>query len=204
PAIRRLPEFDWGGDQFNAPPSVSHGTPVISKVTGWQLGMAKRANVIVVTDRRSPPADGYNLILERHIEGWIRVHNEVKRIYAADPSQRGKIIASWSHSLTRATHFAVIRPIFARSPYADWLIMAPAFQLYLADTPDAIVWGGIGNSFATPLVAGLVAYWRSLPNIANGWGEELKKPANVKKLLRYMQRVILDEDLARGLDKSQV
>ncbi|KAK4120930.1 hypothetical protein N657DRAFT_148253 [Parathielavia appendiculata] len=114
PAIRRLPEFDWGGDQFNAPPSVSHGTPVISKVTGWQLGMAKRADVIVVTDRRSPPADGYNQIHERHIEGWIRVYNEVKRIYAADPSQRGKVIASWSYVNTRATHFAVIRPIFVR------------------------------------------------------------------------------------------
>jgi hypothetical protein len=54
------------------------------------------------------------------------------------------------------------------------------------------------------LIAGLVAYWRGLPNIANGWAEELKKPANVKKLLLYMQRVILDEDLAENLDETQV
>lgn len=38
------------------------------------------------------------------------------------------------------------------------------------------------------MIVGLVAYWRALPNLANGWGEELRKPANVKKLLYFMHR----------------
>lgn len=54
------------------------------------------------------------------------------------------------------------------------------------------------------MIAGLVAYWRGLPGIKNGWGDELKKPANVKKLLLYMQRAIEEQNLPPNLDASQV
>lgn len=59
-------------------------------------------------------------------------------------------------------------------------------------------------SIAAPTIACLVAYWRGLPGIKNGWDEELKKPANVKKLLMYMHRPLFPGNRVDGLDESKV
>ncbi|ETS74683.1 hypothetical protein PFICI_13167 [Pestalotiopsis fici W106-1] len=71
------------------------------------------------------------------------------------------------------------------NPSASWVIKAPGYQVHVAG-------GGVedGASLAAPLVAGTIAYWRGLPGVRADWVEELKDPANVKKLLRFMQRPI--------------
>lgn len=96
PTIETLPESDWGLAELNGPAGTQHGTEVLSKVTGWKLGLAKRAKIIVVKDRTGIPADRFNLLNERYLERWVRVYNKVKTIYAGDSSQRGKIIVTTS------------------------------------------------------------------------------------------------------------
>ncbi|KAF6813167.1 glucan 1,3-beta-glucosidase, partial [Colletotrichum musicola] len=256
--IVKIPEFDWGLPNSNGPANVEHGTGVASKAVGWYLGMAKRAQLVVVQDRSLEPADPNNKIWQRRLEIWVRVYNDVRRRYAQDPSVRGKIVISASFGyddylsnfpplmikrwrdimkmldrldvvIVCAAHnqyqqlentFPGVPDLFAdpdegthlssnmvlvggtdaagrigaHSPYADWLVMAPGYSSFVADE-QGIAPGVTGNSFAAPLVAGIVAYWRGLPNLANGWDVELRDPSNVKKLLMYMQRVIEPDNL---------
>lgn len=49
------------------------------------------------------------------------------------------------------------------------------------------------------MVTALIAYWRGLAGVSAQWKEELKDPANVKKLLRYMQHEIGDNHIPSGL-----
>jgi hypothetical protein len=93
PPFELLPAFDWG-DEFTGPPATRHGTVVLSKVAGWQLGLAKRAKIYVVADHSGLPDDDYNELQERHFEVWVRTLNEVRALYARDPSQRGKVIVT--------------------------------------------------------------------------------------------------------------
>lgn len=58
-----------------------------------------------------------------------------------------------------------------------------------------------GTSFSTPAVAGLVAYWRSLPS---KWQKQLEKPANVKKLLTTFHRKVLMSDMANYVNPRAV
>ncbi|KAI9148707.1 glucan 1,3-beta-glucosidase precursor [Paramyrothecium foliicola] len=272
PDIVRLDPFDWGGEQFDAPSELLHGTGVLSKVTGWELGMAKAANLVVVRNYMGDPEDHFNRIVERHLQIWVKVLNDVKELYRRDPSQRGRVVATlqsgildWQEWIPKVMVHR-LREIFTRldeldvvviaaahnefeddgddmsmsvpdlmgdpnsideyradnliivgatdamsrasslSPHRDWLVMAPGYDITIASTGE----GGLyfyrhhGNSFAAPLVAGIVAYWRGLPNLANEWKEELKSPSNVKKLLMYMQRPIVEENLVEGLDGTQI
>jgi len=47
---------------------------------------------------------------------------------------------------------------------------------------------------ATPLLVGLIAYWRGLPDIRPQWQEELKIPYAVKKLVGFMHRPLAFPD----------
>ncbi|KAK0732417.1 hypothetical protein B0T21DRAFT_291610, partial [Apiosordaria backusii] len=208
PAIRKLPEFEWSkSDRFYASEKAKeagylHGTGITSKVVGWQLGLAKKAQVILVPGHYYLATDLWNTIWEQYLEKFIRIYHEVKRLYAEDPSQRGKVIVSMSVAFMDHQSAAVMKPIYIKRWH--WLIMAPAYAVHSGYSETGIVYGAVGNSFATPTIAGLVAYWRGLPDIKNGWGEELKKPANVKKLLQFMHRSIDPKNLAKGLDRSKV
>jgi hypothetical protein len=107
--IRFLPEFDWGDQIHEGGSYLEHGTQVMSKLTGWELGLAKRAKIIVVKEYSNLPADPYNMIWERHLENWLRVYDEVRRIYTIDPSQRGKIIICTAFGFLEQIHDDVIR-----------------------------------------------------------------------------------------------
>ncbi|KAK4680622.1 hypothetical protein QC764_0000650 [Podospora pseudoanserina] len=82
--------------------------------------------------------------------------------------------------------------------------MAPGRDVMTTGEEDDGVYVSSGNSFAAPTIAGLVAYWRGLPGIKNGWDEELKKPANVKKCLLYIHRPLFPGNRVDGLDESKL
>ncbi|KAK4247523.1 glucan 1,3-beta-glucosidase [Corynascus novoguineensis] len=63
---------------------------------------------------------------------------------------------------------------------------APAGDISLPAENGGYQTGG-GTSFAAPLVAGLVAYYRGLP-LNEDWKRYLQKPANVKKLITWFHR----------------
>lgn len=94
--VFKLPEFDWGLPSADGPVDLDHGTGVASKAGGWFLGMAKRAQLIIVKDRTGDPADINNKIPPRWMEMWVRVYNDVRRRYAENPNLRGKVVVSIS------------------------------------------------------------------------------------------------------------
>ncbi|KAH7302825.1 hypothetical protein B0I35DRAFT_485623 [Stachybotrys elegans] len=269
--IQSLDEFPWGNDE-NDRADINHGTSVLSKVTGWQLGLAKKSQIIYVKNRSVSV-----IAEEKLLEMWVRTYNRIRVILRNDGTQQGKIIISSTSGLFNmvgnmkrtlvisrlneimkkldrlgvviivAAHNAFERTglstielgddmsismpdafgnpangpyyienlivvggvdamgrIAKPSPWTDWMVMAPSHETFAAFEPSTITGGHTGNSVAAPLVAGLVAYWRGLPNIQNGWGDELKDPANVKKLLLYMQRPIPKNKLVNRLTEYQV
>lgn len=113
PKMRALPEFEWdtvqGATTFNGKSNIKHSIGVASKAAGWRLGLAKKAQIIIVHDRSGLPADPNNMLWERHLEKWVRVYNEVKRMYASDASQRGKIIVTTSYGFVEEIHAKTMR-----------------------------------------------------------------------------------------------
>ncbi|KAK7943020.1 Glucan 1-3-beta-glucosidase [Apiospora aurea] len=247
--------FDYGSAAHRGRPLIPHGTNVVSLAFGAQLGLAKRANIIVVGNENADPPDKNNLILERYLQSLVRVLEDVDRKGAAG---RGKSIINmsfgWVNDINshakfmRESHWAMLYKILKEldsrgvvivcaahnfyqtagirdrldgwpsrfgdpdpenteridnlivvggieawgrvspiSPYASWLIMAPGWQTYAAEVGGEIAQAN-GNSLAAPMVSALVAYWRGLPNKKGNWARELEDPANVKKLLAFMQR----------------
>lgn len=97
PGIQELPLFDWGVGPWNPlSVNVDHGTGVASKVVGWHLGLAKRAQLIIAKTGITSVYQDHYVLWEQSLEVFVRVYNQVKSTYAADPSQRGKIIISCS------------------------------------------------------------------------------------------------------------
>ncbi|KAM7218866.1 Peptidase S8/S53 domain containing protein [Rhypophila decipiens] len=74
--------------------------------------------------------------------------------------------------------------LFSRSG-PELTVYAPGKNVQVA-VPGGGIEGGDGTSFASPAVAGLVAYFRALPMPINGEG--LERPANVKEVLVKMTR----------------
>jgi hypothetical protein len=52
------------------------------------------------------------MIWERFLEKWLRVYNEVKRLYASDTSQQGKIIITTSYGFDTEMHKRVVGRTF--------------------------------------------------------------------------------------------
>lgn len=156
PPIRSLPEFEWTKiPQLSSPPDLQHGTGMVSRAVGWELGLAKKAQVVVVTGETSAPADGLNTIYERHLERWARIYNEVKALYKADPSQRGKIIVSCSHIYIDRMDNRAIKLIMVRRLYEikkledlDVVIVATSHNNWRRAGDDL---RGIPLRFADPL-----------------------------------------------------
>lgn len=53
------------------------------------------------------------------------------------------------------------------SPYVDWLAIAPAYLVYEAAFEESLAVSSLGNSQATAIMAGIIAYWRGLLDIKN-------------------------------------
>ncbi|KAK1833706.1 hypothetical protein QBC39DRAFT_242568, partial [Podospora conica] len=74
------------------------------------------------------------------------------------------------------------------NPYEEWMAMAPGYDVPIADYLDpGETKRNSGASYATPLVAATIAYWRGLPGIQ--W--ELSDPVNVRSLVMQMHRIML-------------
>ncbi|RKK65966.1 hypothetical protein BFJ69_g15824 [Fusarium oxysporum] len=71
-------------------------------------------------------------------------------------------------------------------PYVN--IFAPGEKMPVAEGGGREYRTASGTSYAAPMVAGLVAYLRSLPS---SWDDQLHQPANVKKLIRAISRKIV-------------
>ncbi|EER40925.1 exo-beta-1,3-glucanase [Histoplasma capsulatum H143] len=75
------------------------------------------------------------------------------------------------------------------SQYSNWMTtFARGEDVWVPGYPDIIDNLKVrtsGTSFAAPQVAGLVAYFRSL---SSPWKDQLKKPANVKKMIQLFHR----------------
>jgi hypothetical protein len=129
----------------------------------------------------------------RGVVGWPAMFGNPGQ--AADKALPNLIVVSGNDQNAR------LSPI---NPYQDWVAVAPGYR----------VWVGIegqpnqyqqedGASVAAPLVAGTIAYWRGLA-LSAARAEELKNPANVKKLvmgmhrtLKYRVSVVIPGDKAR-------
>ncbi|KAI1373680.1 pectate lyase superfamily protein-domain-containing protein [Hypoxylon crocopeplum] len=264
-AIRRTTPFDYGSPEHQGPALNGHGTAVTSKTFGAKLGLAKKAEIVVVRNFNGDPPDKNNMIQERYLESLIQVLNDIKD---TGEESRGKFIVnmSWgwanheSHAYMKQAHYDILyillreldlkgvvlicaahndyysksqrdriegwpgrfgdpsatsqkldnlivvggtdiqTRISPTSPWTDWLVVAPSWQVHVAwrrSTEDIAVKDG--NSLGAPMVCALVAYWRGLQGVEAGWKEELKEPANVKKLLRFMHREIAPKNIPMNL-----
>ncbi|RYP18793.1 hypothetical protein DL765_003728 [Monosporascus sp. GIB2] len=80
--------------------------------------------------------------------------------------------------------------MWQRSQYDDWITtFAPGAAISIPHEPNDQGTGfydmAQGTSFAAPMTAGLACYFRALPS---PWQEQLRDPANVKKMIRLFHR----------------
>ncbi|CAP59704.1 uncharacterized protein PODANS_1_493 [Podospora anserina S mat+] len=207
PEIRKLDPFVWSDDSrlktVKAEGNRLHGTGVLAKAIGWRFGLAKLAQGYIALSPYGGPRDmRRNTFWETSVGKLVRVYNEVKRLYVEDPSLRGKIILTEFNGFTTMEAGVLVYRTFQQR-WQD-LVMAPGRDVMTTGEEDDGVYVSSGNLFAAPTIACLVAYWRGLLGIKNGWDEELKKPANVKKLLMYMHRPLFPGNRVDGLDESKV
>jgi len=84
--------MDFGREHLGEA-DLEHGTKVLSKIWGKQLGIAKRAQIVLVENYSLPPAVKANWIQERHLEALVRVIDDV---YEHSPENIGKVIINMS------------------------------------------------------------------------------------------------------------
>ncbi|QSS62360.1 glucan 1,3-beta-glucosidase precursor [Histoplasma capsulatum] len=72
--------------------------------------------------------------------------------------------------------------------YRTWITtFAPGYGVWVPQTPTGGYTVKAGTSLSAPLVSGLIAYYRS---IQSPWQDQLKDPANVKKMIKIFHRRI--------------
>ncbi|KAF2992905.1 hypothetical protein E8E14_000151 [Neopestalotiopsis sp. 37M] len=271
-AVHKIPmgEDEDFGDIHRGAAKTKHGSEVLSKVWGINLGLAKNAQIVLPLNANGDPTERRNKIQDLYLNSLVRVLQDIDDNYKGRESDciinmsfgwmveemdymhpahhqtlyqllkefdnRGVVLVAVSHNydLKRfgedrldgwpsrfgnpgasaaesLPNLIVVSGIDQNTrvspvnPYKRWLVTAPGWDVNVPGGGTAD-----GASLAAPLVAGVIAYWRGLPNMKQQWKDELRDPANVKKLVRFMQRNIPSPgiDVNRGeqpwLDKPQV
>jgi len=76
----------------------SHGTNVVARVASENLGVAKKAQVVLVTSKRArPPRMGHMVHAEKYLDSLIRVLEDVASRESANPgSRKGRSVVNLS------------------------------------------------------------------------------------------------------------
>jgi hypothetical protein len=89
-----MPAYVYGTSGIHAgAPLRRHGTEVLSNVWGVQLGLARKAQIVVPSNTNADPTNKNDKIQERYLESLVRILDEVKADY---PANEGTIIINMS------------------------------------------------------------------------------------------------------------
>lgn len=69
--VTKLPEFKPGLPDSERAVGFEHGTSFASNAGGWRLEMARQAQLIIVRDCTSTPADANNRIIDLHLRSGL-------------------------------------------------------------------------------------------------------------------------------------
>lgn len=93
PAVSTIPPIDYFGSIHTGPAKKQHGTEVTSRAWGAVLGLARKAQIILVQNFQEDPADKSNMIHERYLESLTRVLQDV---VTKGDSIKGRVIVNMS------------------------------------------------------------------------------------------------------------
>ncbi|KAK4040087.1 pectate lyase superfamily protein-domain-containing protein [Parachaetomium inaequale] len=197
------------------PSDLEHGSHVTAKIIGSKLGIAKDATAVVLdkaSKLSSSMAGVDDIVYEKILESLLDAADDIAKKRRSGKSVLDKLDTALVAS-SGNDGYDDIRGYPAKflgdgvfpnlivvgstdgncrragsSNQASWMTTyAPGERVNVPADPVGGYTVRSGTSYAAPLVAGLVAYYRGLP-LPEPWKAQLQKPRNVKALITHFQR----------------